>query len=158
MKLAHLAPRRRRAAACTLAAVAAAVLAVAAPAANAAVRTNGHCSTRQMALTGWSIYRVCLTAVDTYTGSWVSGYVSGVSCQVYLPTGAGWSCRSYAKGSYWDGARGYWEDWLNFALVYTGPSGTAFQNCVYLRIDTTPNGVTTYQDFTNQLLPVGTRC
>jgi hypothetical protein len=120
-------------------------------------RTVRVCSTKTVGITGWSVYTVCLTAADSYDGLHATGYVAGVSCNVYMPTGAGWACQSYGKGSYWNASRGAWEDWLNFALVYRG-SNVAYQNCVYLRVDTKPSGSTSYQDFTNQVLPIGTAC
>ena len=124
-------------------------------------RTTQYCTTKTTAVTGWSVYAVCLTANDSYDGSRATGYVAGAYCNVYLPTGAGWACRSYTKGSYWNAGIGAWEDWLNFAVVYVSPFLTyrvSYQNCVYVRIDTRPNGSTSYQAFTNQNLPVGTTC
>ena len=151
---------------CVLAAVLATAIAgllAAAPsdARAATSRTVRTCSTKTTPFTGWSVYAVCLTATDSWDGSRASGYVAGVSCSVYLPTGAGWSCRTYARGSYWNASRGAWEDWLNYALVYRSPDPAlpiAYQNCVYVRVDTKPNGSTSYQDFTNQGLPIGTPC
>ncbi|MDX6512010.1 MAG: hypothetical protein QOE36_1514 [Gaiellaceae bacterium] len=145
------------------AATAAATLAVSAPAAQAATasRTIQYCTTKTAALTGWSVYRVCLTANDSWDGSRVNGYVAGLNCNVFLPTGAGWACRWETHGSYWNAAAGAHEDWLNFALVYISPFlgyQVYYQNCVYVRIDTKPSGATSFKAFTNQNLPIGTHC
>ena len=86
----------------------------------------------------------------------MSGYVSGVSCTVHLPTGVGWSCVAYTKGSYLRSQLGAWEDWLNYKLYYLG--NVQMQACAYLRVDTRPSGSTSYQGFITQGLPLGTNC
>lgn len=141
-------------------AAAAAIAAVCATASSAATtRSTSTCTTRTTAVTGWNVYRVCLTVSDSFDGLHVSGYVSGVSCTVFLPTGAGWGCGAYTKGSYWSSARSAWEDWLNFRLVYTNiAGGTMLLSCVYLRVDTKPSGSTAYQASTTNGLPIGASC
>src|SRR3954470_21657421 len=91
----------------------------------ASTRGASTCTTRTVPLVNASVYRVCLTATDSYDSAHVSGYVSGVSCFLYLPTAVGWSCESYRKGSYWNAARAAWEDWLNFRLIYTNMLGSS---------------------------------
>jgi hypothetical protein len=127
-------------------------------AAAASTRTTTTCTTRTAAVTGWSVYRVCLTATDSFDGARASGYVSGVSCSLYQPTAVGWRCASYTKGSYWNSAKAAWEDWLNFRLMYTNIAGWSTQSCVYLRIDTRVNGVASFQASTTDELKVGASC
>lgn len=147
----------RKPAAVLASAVALAAICVAGASA-ATTRATSTCTTRTTALTGWSVYRVCLTASDSFDGVHVSGYVSGVSCTVYLPTGAGWGCGAYTRGSYWNVARAAWEDWLNFRLTYTNIAGGTMLSCVYLRVDTKPSGSTSYQASTTNGLPIGASC
>ena len=136
---------------------AAAIAAVPAVAPAATTRTARTCLTRTTAVTGWQVYTVCLTATDSFDATHASGYVAGVSCQVHLPTGAGWSCGPFRAGSYWNAARGAWEDWLNYALVFRSPA-TSMQSCAYLRVDTRPGGATSYQQFITGPLAIGTAC
>ncbi len=123
-------------------------------------RTDRVCQTQTMAITNADVYQVCLTATDSWNGSQATGYVSGLSCNIYLPTGAGWFCDSQAHGSYRE-SNGTWEDWLNFRVSYVSPFvlyDLHYSNCIYLRVDTQPNGHTTFQNFANKNLPIGSRC
>ena len=123
-------------------------------------RTDEICQTQTMAITNAKVYTVCLTATDTYNGTTASGYVSGVNCNIYLPTGAGWFCDSQAHGSYRTSS-GVWEDWLNFRVSYISPLviyNVHYSSCIYLRVDTKPNGSTSFQNFANKNLPIGTHC
>jgi heme A synthase len=147
----------RKSAAIFAATVAMAAVCVTAASA-ATTRSTSTCTTRTTAVTGWSVYRVCLIASDSFDGLHVSGYVSGVSCTVFLPTGAGWGCGAHTKGSYWNSAKSAWEDWLNFRLVYTNIAGGTMLSCVYLRVDTKPSGSTAYQSSTTVGLPIGASC
>lgn len=110
------------------------------------------CTTQTMAGIGAEVFKVCLTATDTYDGANVSGLVSAVSCYIDSPTGSlvGYTCHradgvDYRKGSYWDANHGYWEDWLNYRVsdVMPTPPYSSFVDCVYVRVDTTPSGYTT---------------
>jgi len=108
----------------------------------------------------WSVYSVRLTATDSWNGSGASGYVSGVSCNINYPTGAGNFCNGYWYGSY-RYSNGVWEDWLTFRVSYISPFAlfrVAYSTCVYLRVDTYPSGYTTYQNFANKNLSLGHSC
>lgn len=117
---------------------------------------RGICTTQTAALTGWKVYKVCLSSIVSSNGSTVSGHVTSVSCSVFAPTGSalGYYCDRHARswGDYWNAKLGAWEDWYNQRVGRIPPYppyGQAFVNCVYLRVDTYPNGHTTYQNFTN---------
>jgi hypothetical protein len=123
-------------------------------------RTTAVQQTQTTAITNWSVYAVRLTATDSWNESSASGYVWGASCNVFLPTGAGYFCNGFSKGSY-RSSNGVWEDWLNYRVSYISPLlgyEAAFSNCVYLRVDTRPNGSTTYQSFASMDLPFGHSC
>jgi hypothetical protein len=54
-----------------------------------------------------------------------------------------------------------WEDWLNYRVSYVSPLviyNLHFSNCIYLRVDTKPNGTTTFQNFAVKNRPIGSRC
>jgi hypothetical protein len=117
----------------------------------------------QFTATNWEVYKVCLTSVDSFNGSQVSGFVSSVSCYIDSPTGVGNVCtKVYSHGSYWVSSRGYWEDWLNWRVDYISPfpflQSLDHTDCVYLRVDTPPNGQPSYQNFANTNLRTGTSC
>ncbi len=124
-------------------------------------QTGDNCDTHTLAVGGASVYTVCMKATDSYNGIAVSGYVSSAACNVNLPTGVGWACKSSQRGAYWNSSLHAWEDWLNYKLVFISPwvpVGVYYANCVYLRVDTRPNGYTTYQSFEVPNLPSGTTC
>ncbi len=123
--------------------------------------SGSNCDTRTLAGIGASVYRVCMKATDSYNGVAVTGYVSSASCNINFPTGVGWACKGFTRGSYWNSSLHAWEDWLNYKLVYVSPDvrvGVYYANCVYLRVDTRPNGYTTYQNFEVPNLASGTTC
>jgi hypothetical protein len=128
-----------------------------APASAATSGTFGRCHTQTNPF-GASIYNVCLSGESSWDGSHAAGYVKSVYCNVSLPTGIGWSCNYRTYGAYWNSSIGAWEEWLNFRLNYVLPFLVYHSDCVYLRIDTRPNGYTTYQDFANRGLPIFTNC
>ncbi len=118
------------------------------------------CDNQKTAVTNWDVYQVCLTGTDSFNGSQSSGYVSSSTCQVFLPTGAGLVCDGFTRGSYRTSAE-IWEDWLNYRVSYISPYfpfRASYSDCVYLRVDTAPNGATTTQNFANRTLPWGTVC
>jgi hypothetical protein len=143
-----------------LAAATVGVLAVGQQAAFAAAgsRTSKTCESRKSPLTGTALYTVCLTTYDWWTGTSVQGQVRGESCS-YVPMG--FACRANTYGQYWNSSIGAWEDWLNYAVVYISPVvglPISFQDCVYLRVDTKPDGSPpTLQHFHVQT-SIGTHC
>jgi hypothetical protein len=107
-----------------------------------------------------SVYTVCLTSYDWWTGTSVDGLVRQRSCNIDVPMG--YVCLRSTYGSYWNSALGAHEDWLNFSVGYILPIvGLSFtsKDCVYLRIDTKPNGeLLPPQAFIVKNLSVGTTC
>ena len=92
-------------------------------------------------------YQVCLTGTNSYNGQAASGYVASVGCQTFLPQGLAYACM-HGTGQQQGGYRtssGVWEDWLNQAVLFIDPVTPyrTWTECVYLRIDTSPNGTTT---------------
>jgi hypothetical protein len=139
------------------------VCAVAAPAdaAIAGTRTDRVCQTQSAAPFNAAVYTVCLTAQSSWNGASTSGYVSGTYCNIYLPTGAGWMCSTEHHGAFWNSAIGAWEEYLNYKLIYLSPVFSYqvhYANCIYLRVDTRPSGVTTYQNFAVKNLPTSANC
>jgi hypothetical protein len=125
------------------------------PVQNQQTRTTNppDCTSQKMALFGAEVFNVCLVTTDSYNGSSVSGFVNGPTCNIDYPTGLGYTCHrndgvNYRQNSYWDATHGYWEDWLNYRVSYIDPLPpyTSFVDCVYLRVDTTPWGYTTYNN------------
>jgi hypothetical protein len=120
-------------------------------------QTRTVCSTQTTALTNWQVYKVCLTGTSSYNGSAVSGSVAGVACSVFAPTGSalGYFCDSHVPqgrswGSYWNARLGAREVWMNQRVNRISPYppySEDFSNCVYLRIDTWPNGRISSQNF-----------
>jgi len=150
--------RWARLAATLLASTATAAVFVPTPAnaATATTRTVRVCHTQTLWIFNADVYTVCLTARDTYDGSHVTGY-AGTYCNVYLPTGVGWWCSTQRSGSYWNAARGAWEDWVNYRLEYASPDHVG-ADCIYLRVDTKPTGATSYQNFANTTLVPWVTC
>jgi hypothetical protein len=118
------------------------------------------CTTKQMGPLNANVWRLCLS-----TTVWHNGRHAGVlspdetveSCTIYSPTGVGWNCPllsqgtitlfgdfigPYTKGSFW--SSGYNTDWLNGGMIFTNPDPYSlpfvYGYCVYLRINTYPNG------------------
>ncbi len=120
-------------------------------------QTRTVCSTQTTAVTNWQVYKVCLTATSSYNGSAVSGSVAAVACNIFAPTGSalGYFCDSHVPqgrswGSYWNAKLGAREVWMNQRVNRISPYppyNKDFSNCVYLRIDTWPNGRISYQNF-----------
>ncbi len=106
------------------------------------------CHTQTMAGTGWQVFMVCLTADDSSNGSAVTGFVRAATCDIYFPVD---TCGSFTKGSYFNSSLGTWEDWLNYQVDEQVASvlaeGEPVKTCVYLRVDTRPDGSTSYQNF-----------
>ena len=144
--------------------VAGAVLAVlTAGPAMAASNTKISCTQRTNAF-GWINYSVCLTANYSWDGTRAAGYVAGTSCNVDLPTGAGFNCwgGKRSSGAYWNAALGAQEEWLNWSVLYLSPvwplNRNAFQDCVYVRIDTWPSGITKARNWINSNLSLLVSC
>jgi hypothetical protein len=120
-------------------------------------QTRTVCSTQTTALTNWQVYRVCLTGASSYNGRAASGYVAAVACNIFAPTGSalGYFCDSHVPqgrswGSYWNARLGAREVWMNQRVNRISPLppySEDFSNCVYLRIDTWPNGRISSQNF-----------
>jgi hypothetical protein len=89
--------------------------------------------------------QVCLYTVDSYNGAGASGYVSKAICNPGADAWDWYICGPFSKGSYWTGSM--WEDWLNYKVTFVNSELWSGTNCIYLRVDTRPNGFTTYQDF-----------
>jgi hypothetical protein len=124
-------------------------------------RTHQNCIHRTLAvLGGASVYTVCLTAYDWWTGTSVDGQVRQRSCNIDVPMG--YVCLSNTYGQYWNSKLGAHEDWLNFSVGYIFPIlGLSFtsKDCVYLRVDTKPNGdLLPDQKLIVKNLSVGTTC
>jgi hypothetical protein len=119
--------------------------------------TRTVCNTQTAAITNWQVYKVCLTGTSSYDGSSASSSVAGVYCNIFAPTGSalGYFCDAHVPtgrswGSYLNRRLGAREVWLNQRvnrLSPLPPYDEDFSNCVYLRIDTWPNGHISYQNF-----------
>lgn len=115
------------------------------------------CNTQTAAITNWQVYKVCLTGMSSYNGNSVSGSVAGVDCSIFAPTGSalGYFCDAHVPsgrswGSYWNRKLGAQEIWFNQRVNRISPLppySEDFSNCVYLRIDTWPDGRISYQNF-----------
>ena len=100
---------------------------------------------------------MCLAGTSSYDGTSVSSSVAGVDCNISAPTGSalGYFCDAHvpsgrAWGSYWNRKLGAREIWFNQRVNRISPLppyNEDFSNCVYLRIDTWPDGRVSYQSF-----------
>ena len=157
-----LRPRLRRSTILVALAASIAVGALVPQAASAATttRTVNSCTRQTMAGIGATVYTICLKAQYSYNGSAATGQVAGTSCEVSYPTGVGYACAGHTQGQYWNSQLGAWEEWLNYKVnwfSYYVIYNRRFQNCVYLRVDTKPNGYTTYRNSSNNSMDQSSR-